>query len=607
MKNKKQKVLAFIIAASVLLGACLLPHHYTFADNDETHELTFTFRINESDTGRLSLAARDSERTVLEPGQTGIDFIIVAEGDEDGQHSIIGPQKTSDDSPYNSDDVSVVCDDAEHCTMTVNVPISDGVRLPTPGGVIFALRYADGSNYNTTATNLTENADFEFFIPEQTHDEYSGRAWVAWACTEHDGVCLNLLEIPPAEDNVNHTTRTFTYFSAADVVDERTGESFSNFDNEDTRGFIFEDAMERWVANYKVHHNTEEINWATVDIAELLTGTDLREIEDFLRQEGICDYTDIPGEFESCVDNYIEENNIEIIEGVKRGYTGEPINESSYVSYGENAFNVIIYADNYAATTAVMIEETLDYIPYGFGVDPVDLVGSSLDNPAKLNMPLLDESIYLDSTGVNNFEIENITVANERIPEEAVNVARDNNSSAFVVNFGSNFYDNVVLKIESTDNNIYYLEIHRVTFTEMKFDRDTIWNNHFNGIRVELIFDEETSYEDYELTAQIVYTNGTSELVELENLGWVDTNYGGNLVFTNEYSGEMSGKGLKRANYGYEIPGSRFEEDIETVYFNIRYSGTTEENYAGTFAGSGRGIVLVNERRPGPSPEEPQD
>ena len=603
MKNQKQKVLAFVIIASVLLGVCLLPHH-TFADNDDSHTLTFTFRIKEGDTNRLALAARDDERHTIEPGQTGIDFVVIAEGDEESQHAIIDPQKTSNNEHYSSEDVSVVCENSERCTMTVNVPNNDGVRFPTPGGAIFSMRYANGSAYNPTATNLTTNADFEFFISEAVPDEYNGHAWVAWACAEHDGVCLDLLTIPPASDNVDHTTRDFTYIRATDVVDERTGESFSNFDNEDTRGFIFESTMERWQESYKAHYNLAEIDWATVDIKDLLVGTDMREIENSVREQGLCDYTDIPGEFESCVDDYIAAQGIDILEGAKRGYLGEPINESSYVSYGENAFNAIIYADDYAAATAVMLDE-LAYVPYGFGVDPVDLVGSSLDYPAELNMPLLDTNIYLDSTGVNDFAIENLTVADETIPEAAVNVTRDSGSSAFIVNFGSNFYDNVILKIEGSDGGTYYLEIHRITFTEMQFDRDTIWNNHFNGIRVELIFDEQTSYEDYELTAQIVYLDGTTELVQLENLGWVDENYGGNLVFHNEYSGEMSGKGLKRANYGYEIRESRFEENIKAVYFNIRYSGTTEENYASTFAGSGRGITLENERQPELLPEEP--
>ena len=602
MKSSKNRILALWLGFGVLLGACLLPLR-AFADDDPAPDgtLTFTFRIADGDTSRLALAARNAQNEILPPGsaEAGVDLLLTV--DNDSEHpSFISPIRSSNNEGYPREDISVSCASASSCTLTLTLSgvIDDGVKFYTPGDVPYSLHYADGSAYNATATNLTHDANFEYYISEEIHDEYSGRAWVAWQCAEAAGVCLDLLTIPASTDNVDASTRIFTYFRNTEVVDDRTGETFSNFSDENTRGFIFESALDRWIEAYKEREHVSAIDWATVNINDLLTGTQMWQIEEELIERGLCDGTLAREQIERCVDDYVANHpdEYQVIEGVKRGYMGEPIGASSYVSYGEHAFNAIIYrAEDYAAVTAVNVDG-LPYVPYTFGVDPVDLVGTSPESPAMLNMPLLDTQIYLASTAVNGFEISSITVADESIPAAAVSVAPDAGSSAYVVNFGSNFYDSVVLKITGTNNEVYYLEIHRITFSQMQFEHANPFNNNFSGIRVEMIFDEETSYADYELTAQIVYLDGSVESVSLENLGWVDENYGGNLVFAPEYSGSMSGKGLKRANYGYTIDDNRFEEDIATVYFNIKRSGTTEENYAGTFAGSGRGIIFENAR-----------
>ncbi len=577
----------------MLSSVCLLPYR-TFAD-DGTYDVTFTFQIAEEVKERYSLGAHNpGDSGPLETGQTGSNLMLIT--NTDSGPFFIEPVKSSGDSDiYDSEALSSICSDDWNCSLTVTMPNDNGAKFYTAGNAPFALRYADGSQYNATAENLTEDASFEIYEPEDARIEYSGKAWVVWACDENSGVCRDLLTIPANEDGVNENTRDFTYFSASEVVDDRTGETFSNFDDEATRGFVYEETMEEWIEAYKTANSLTEVDWGEVDTVTFISGVDIMTYENEARENAGCEYTGNPGEFETCVNNYMEDQGIIYPSGVKIQSIGEPSNNGSYVSYGDHNFNVIIYADNYAAVTAVELDD-LEFVPYGFSVDPVDLVGSTLDNPGVLQMPLLDDVISIDSTGLNNFTISEITLADETIPEEAVSITKDQTGGFFTVNFGSNFYDNVILKIKDTDGNIYYLKIYRGTLSEMVFDRATDFNNHFNGIRAELIFDEATSHEDYEITARIIYRDGSTKLVELENLGWVDKNYGGEIDFSEEYSGEMSGKGLKRANYGYAIDDDRYEDDIERVYFNIRYSGTTAENYAGTFAGSGRGIVLEHEQ-----------
>ncbi len=594
MKIKRRKVLAFTIISIMLLGICTSPYR-TFAD-DGTHEVVFSFQVAEEDHERFTIGVRSTETSEpLAAGEVGNELMLIADTDQDGNHSYINPMKSSDGSPYDSEVLSSVCSDEWNCTMTVTMPNDDGAKFYTAGDAPFAIRYADGSEYNAPAVNLTEDASFEFFTPTETRIEYSGKAWVVWACAESSGVCRDLLEIPRTEDNVNQSTRDFTYFSAAEVIDDRTGESFSNFSDESTRGFVYEETMNEWMEAYKDANELDTIDWTEVDAKTFISGVDIWSYEEEARENAGCEYTGDPGEFERCVNEYMESKGIIYPSGVKIMPIGEPIEPSSYISYGDHKFNVIIYASNYAAVTAVETD-TLTYVPYGFSVNPVDLAGSSADEPGLLEMPLLDDVIRINSTGLNNFSIKNIAVADATIPSEAVSVTKDQSSGNYVINFGSNFYDDILLKITGSDDKTYYLEIRRITLAEIVFDRDTDFNNHFNGIRAELIFDEKTSHEDYEITAKIVYRDGSTKLVTLENLGWVDKNYGGELAFSKEYAGEMSGKGLKRANYGYAIDEDRYEDSIEKVYFNIRYSGTTTENYAGTFAGSGRGIVLEHER-----------
>lgn len=551
MKRLK-RMMTLGLCMSVAAGSLLIPTRASAGEGD----VVFTFGVADGFESHIQMAALGSEGAITPgtPNAVGFGFSVTVDGGSNP--SIIEPNKTSDNGKFNSSDVSVICTTATSCSVTIQNLGSDGVRFSTPGDAGFALRYADGGAYSSTATNLTSNAQFEFYIPSDRPNTYTGQAYVAWKCAEHSGVCLSLLTIPPALDNVNQSTRNFAYFAASTVTDARTGEYFSNFNNEDERGFILTGSFTNWVEAYKTRNSVSSVDWSTVNIAELLYGTDT-------------------------------------VDGAKIPPLGEPMGANSYVSYGEHAFNAIIYGDSYAALTAVNIN-ALEYVPYGFAADPVELSGSTATAPAVLSMPLLDNRITIDSTGIGGFDITSIEVLDSNIPAQGVSITSDAGTGAFVINFGSNFFDNVVFKVTGANGQTYYLEVRRVTFTQMEFEHATMWNNNFTGIRGELIYKDTTSHSDYEVTVNVVYRDGTSTQYVAENLGYVDENYGGNLVFASEYSGAMSGTGLKRANFGVRFDDMDFDRDIDRVYFNVRYTGSTGDDYAGTFAGSGRGIVLKN-------------
>ena len=623
--NKSLKLVAtFGACAGVLLSVALAPFH-AFADPEpETRDLTFSFEIKDGEErSHFNIRALGTEEVpgehpedpptireiLLEPNQVGVRLTLLdsevidlenPEPDDHGNYGpFIEPSLSSGANNNLNDRLEATCSSNYHCTITVkDVTDDEGFRFMTPGGSPYTFHYADGRAYYGSAVNLTENTDFEIAFAEE-RVEFSGSAYVAWEC-EDGGVCLSLLEgLTVPEDTVNRTETTYDYISANDVVDARTGEKFNNFNNEETRGFFLPEALAGWIEDYKNFKNLNSFDmansWENVEISDLLEGTNMHAIEDELITAGICEA--IPGELEDCVDRYVAEHNIPVLHGIRlRGDAS--VEASSYRTIGDNNFNVIIYSDSYAAVTAVNTDD-LDYIPYGFGVEPVDLTGSTPDSPAVLNMPLLDNRIYLASTEINDYKIESIEVLDKTISEDAVSVVKDEESGSFRINFNSNFFDDVVFKVTGSDGETYYLQIFRLTLAETMLEHSNDFNNHFTGVRAELIFDEETSWDDYELTATIIYADGSSVHLPLENLGWVDDNYGGNLQFGKEYSGEMSGKGLKRANFGYAFDDNDFDRDIRKVYFNVRFAGSTEERYAGTFSGSGRGTLLEVEPRYG--------
>ena len=117
-----------------------------------------------------------------------------------------------------------------------------------------------------------------------------------------------------------------------------------------------------------------------------------------------------------------------------------------------------------------------------------------------------------------------------------------------------------------------------------------------NYIAAEFYFDRTKSYEDFTLTARIIYKDGSSKTVDMKAVYGIDDGLG-NMTEDYERDEESddpnipSGKGLKKSFFQYKLS----EEDTETVsaiYINAEYAGSTDTNYAGAFAGSGKGVSV---------------
>ena len=87
------------------------------------------------------------------------------------------------------------------------------------------------------------------------------------------------------------------------------------------------------------------------------------------------------------------------------------------------------------------------------------------------------------------------------------------------------------------------------------------------------------------MTAVIVYKNGKEKNITLTPHKGIDDGLGN---ITDAYE-VLDGKGLKKATFQYDLADGE-DRTIQDIYLNIEYKGSTNTKYAGSFAGSGRGV-----------------
>ena len=144
----------------------------------------------------------------------------------------------------------------------------------------------------------------------------------------------------------------------------------------------------------------------------------------------------------------------------------------------------------------------------------------------------------------------------------------------------------------NAENKVYYLQINR---SAIFVDQSGLNNKGQFNIVSYIYYDRETSYKNYVVTASIKYKDGTTKVVELNNLKRIDDGLG-NIAEVYESDEENparkdwpKGKGLKKAGYGLTLDNPK---EIDKVYLNVEFKGSTSSNYAGAFAGSGKGKVI---------------
>lgn len=564
MKNIFKKAGKGLLAFSILANT-FMPLGSVFADG------TYTVTINVEDTAKYQIEKDNSEghekEMVLTIAGAGDRHIGITEGGS------------------GTGDVSLVCPTTAQCVYTVpngkTIAINyNSEDIDITGNGENAAKYNPDHNYNDTITVVIKEPSGD------TGNHFDGHAFLIWSCGT--GTCFHeFTDIPPFDDGNSK------FYKDTEVTADN--DPSKHFDvKAQYKGWALPDKLGEWANAYMAKNNilsVDDIVWTEVDASTLVGDPpDMREWEDKAVKAGTCNKTTMDREeFETCVDNYyVAQGNLPF---VKLQPVGEPEYENCYVSYGDRNFKVVIYNENYKGIAMGDLNE-LEYYPSSWTNpflrrDQFDLSGSTKDKPALLDSILLESKVIIKSLNKNGFEIASIEPLD--VPEGAVVV--DEESGAFEIYFNSNFYDNVVFKVTDSNGEESYMKIKRYTI-------DAWFRNLENEpyLYADFYFDKELSYTNFDITAKIVYKDGTVKNVVLSPYGKVDDGLDN---WSDEPEVDLSepadpnipaGKGLKQSAFVYKLSKDE-DKKISKIYLNAEYKGSTAEKYAGAYVGSGLGTL----------------
>ena len=480
------------------------------------------------------------------------------------------------------------------CTITV----SDGKagKLNYNGDKKFTLYmqgHAFDMNHTFRANEEIRVQDYEeeqehHDSPEEFEPHFDGLAYVVWSC-KNGGVCYHYFDDIPAFDDGNST-----FYKNTEVTDDNTNEAFDV--NAEYKGWYLKDSFEAWVEYYKNNKKiVGNIDWSKVDPEDILGApVDMREWEDRAVAAGKCqrpEEGEHRNDFESCVDEYAASQ--DFIHSTALQPVGEPTDNNAYVSYGDRNFKVVIYNEQYKGVTIGDLSD-LNYYPSNWSnpftrTDQYDISGTTKNNPTVIDAILLESTINIKALNYNSFEIASIEALD--VPADAVQISKVNGE--FKIVFSSNFYDNVVFKVTDKLGKVSYMQIRRYTI-----DGYIRFFENKPTITAELYFDRNKTYTNFDLTAKIIYKDGTVRTVSLDAYKGIDDGLG-NITEAYEVDEENtefgpSGKGLKKSMFQYVLKQGE-ERTISQIFINGEYVGSTDSNYAGAYVGSGEGVSIYME------------
>ena len=418
---------------------------------------------------------------------------------------------------------------------------------------------------------------FVEFRKEEGTTNFDGRAVVLWSCG--NGVCYHTFDNIPDFDDGNST-----FYKDTDIeADNKLGTTFDV--NADYIGWYLTDEFTEWQNLYEIATGNS-VDWNTLD-PELIIGdpnNNIGELETAAINAGVC----TAPATESCINTYAA--NQGQIWTHKLQPVGEPSYNNAYVSYGDRNFKVVIYNSNYKGI-AMGDLSSLHYYPAQWANafvkrDQFDISSTTKNNPTVIDSILLESTVKIKALSYNSFEILSIEALD--VPEDAVTITKDANGEYSLV-FSSNFYDNVVFKVTDTNNDISYFQVKRYTIDAwIRFENDS------PVLTSDFYFDNTKSYQDFILTAKIVYKDSTSRNVTLTAKYGIDDGLGNitNAYEINEEEPEFgpAGKGLKRSTFEVALEQGE-DQIIQDIYLNVEYTGSTDYNYAGAYVGAGEGTL----------------
>lgn len=258
--------------------------------------------------------------------------------------------------------------------------------------------------------------------------------------------------------------------------------------------------------------------------------------------------------------------------------------DSSVCTNGDRQFRATIYNDTtFEGVAFSQDEDDYTYFPgfwdNVFFTNTVDISNTTAANPAIYEAFLLEPTIHFGKAEHSVQAFTQIRALN--VPDGAVTITGDA-ANGYDIQFGSNFFDNVVFEITTANGN-YYLEIVRTAiraFHEGRMQEQTL------RIGAEVYYDSSESYSDYEVYATIHYTDGSVRLQKVE-ASEIAYNGAGDPMPAGTYEME-AGKGLKCAHYSVLV-----SDDMVGIDFNAVKSGALSGTaYGGSYFGSGNGVYI---------------
>ena len=312
-------------------------------------------------------------------------------------------------------------------------------------------------------------------------------------------------------------------------------------------------------------------------------------------------YTDFNSKKAEIDANSVSINSLIGEDGIDYPPVGEPTSNNAYTSYGNRSFKVTIYGSNYRGITLGSLSDLTYYTSAWTDplarVESYDISGTTKDNPTDIETILLEPIVNIKALAYNGFTITGIEALD--VPDGAVVITKDGDNYKF--NFKSHFYDNVVFKVTGSDNKVFYMRINRVVLSTLNKKMVYPPNIGSFDLFTDFYFDRLTSYSNYILKAKIEYKDGTTKIVNMVNAMHIDNGFGD---YTDDYEvdeeiaekhiGPTNGKGLKRSTYKYTFPNGEIKR-VDKVYITVEKVGSAEGSYAGTFSGSGKGLVITFE------------
>lgn len=507
---------------------------------------------------------------------------------------------------------TVECTSTKACTITVTN--GQGGKLNYNSANKFTL-YMQGHpadmNFEYSANEAIAVQDYVQQGPAQGEEpgeehHFDGRAVVLWSCGSGDtGVCFHEFSVIDPEhcdpnnptDACNPEIGAFddgnsTFFRNTDITADNKSNTHFNV-NAKYREWYLTDEFYKWQDLYRLANGmeaNEEISWDTLD-PRLIMGDPNQNIGQLEEAVTAANYCNENEEMEDCVNRYAATENHEIWTHELQP-VGEPNETNAYVSYGDRNFKVVIYNSEYKGVSTTADFGGLHYYPASWAdaytrTDQYDVSATDENHPTYLQSILLENTVNLDILPYNGYEIDTIEALD--IPADAVAIqeeAKQNpeDNQQFKIVFSSNFYDHVVFKLTDTNGGESYIQIKRYTIDG--------WIRDGHTLTADFYFKNTESYEDFIITAKVIYYDGTIENVTLEAVDHFRDSLGNPIdsyeADQEETIGPFKGKGLKQSVFEYNL-GENADRNVKEIYLNAEYKGNNPNVYPGAYSGSGEG------------------